>query len=197
MGTGAGPNNHFTFAMKAATATLESVSGAKFLCEGGTGSGEIATAKEVANVVLKFTDCVSPDAAECKTEGDAHNEITTHALSGVIGVAKEAETPLRDKIAEELHGTGAEQIVAEFACGPIRVILKGSVLHRVKADTKATSIVENFTATREKQDPANFANGEQHILEGKIAEEFGFQQFGISVTLINQLEEGIEINTVV
>lgn len=189
-------NGTFTSAIKAGTtATLETVGKTKITCKGETSGGEIATTKEVQGVIAKFTSCESA-GLKCQS-GATTGEIETKALSGVIGFETETGEQKKWKIAEELHGPGNGNL-AEFSCGPAKVLVHGSVLHNIKANTMLSESTEKFTASKGKQKPEHFAGGKakEHILESNLAGG-PYEQAGQTITAIVKFAEKGEANGVV
>ena len=184
--------SHFTIAIQEGTdAVFRTVDGFRLTCRGASGSGEIANAKELANVVIAFTGC---EGYPCL---GMPQETVTNPLSGVIGLATESSNLASERVAQELHGPGKGNLV-EFACGPGSVLTRGSLLARPIADRMVASALEKLTAGKGEQQPEHFAGGglDEHTLEMSVLSK-PFEEAGLSLTYTVTFEEPIEVNTVV
>jgi hypothetical protein len=193
---GPGPKNKFHSKIKELTsATLETVGGTKITCKQEESPGEFKNAKEVGGVVAKFNEC-KVSTIPCNSTGAAAEEIVTSSLGGVLGVEKvSTEGPVKNKLALELHSEAGN--VAEFSCGGLPVVVKGSVLHPVSANKMLTKATEKFSATKGEQKPSFFAGEKEdsHILESNT-NGGPFEEAGQTITAIATYEEKIEASTV-
>jgi hypothetical protein len=188
--------NKFTTKMKEATiATLETVGGTKITCTGETSTGEYTGLKTIGKMVAKFTGCET-SKIKCNSTGQAAGEIWTAPLGGPIGFETEVIPASKDHLANELHSEAGN--VAEFECSGLKVVVKGSVLHKITANAMKLTATEKFTASKGKQKPEHFAGGvaKEHILETST-NGGPFEQSGQTITSILTNEEKVEANSVV
>jgi hypothetical protein len=185
----------FTTKMKSETiATLETVGGTKITCTGETSTGEYTGLKTIGNMVAKFTGCLT-NGVKCNSAGKGTGEIDTAPLGGPIGFETEVIPASKDHLANELHSEAGN--IAEFECAGLKVVVRGSVLHKITANAMKLTATEKFTASKGKQKPEHFANGvaKEHILETST-NGGPFEQSGQTITGILTAEEKIEANSV-
>jgi hypothetical protein len=185
----------FTTKMKEATiATLETVGGTKITCTGESSTGEYLNTKEIGKMVAKFTGCET-SKIKCESAGAGAGNINTAPLGGPIGVEVVGETPAKNKLANELHSESGN--IAEFECAGLKVVVKGSVLHKIVANAMKLTATEKFTASKGKQKPEHFAGGvaKEHILETST-NGGPFEQSGQTITSILTNEEKVEARTI-
>src|ERR1041385_1059344 len=185
--------NKFTTAIKSGTiATLETVGGTKITCTGETSSGEYTGLKTVGKMVAKFTGCET-NKLKCESSGAGSGNINTAPLGGSIGFETEVIPPSKDHLASELHSESGN--IAEFECAGLKVVVKGSVLHKITANSMKLTATEKFTASKGKQKPEHFAGGvpKEHILETST-NGGAFEQSGQTITSILTNEEKVEAN---
>jgi hypothetical protein len=187
----------FTTAMKAATiATLETVGGTKITCTNETSTGEYLNTKEIGKMVAHFTGC-EVSKLKCESAGKpGEGVINTSPLGGPIGFETIVVPASKDHLANELHSEAGN--VAEFVCGGLPVVVKGSVLHKITANAMKLTATEKFTASKGHQKPEHFAGGsaKEHILESNT-NGGPFEQAGQTITSILTNEEKVEANSVV
>jgi hypothetical protein len=189
--------NKFTTAIKEGTiATLETISGTKVTCTGEKSIGEFTGLKTVGNMTVHFTGCET-NKVKCESAGAGIGNITTAALEGVIGFETEVTPPSKDHVANELHAPGGGHL-ADFECVGLTVEVRGSVLHKIAANSMKLTAIEKFTASKGHQKPEHFAGGtaKEHILETSF-NHGAFEQSGQTITGILTGEEKVEVNTVV
>jgi hypothetical protein len=187
--------NKFTTKMKEPTiATLETVGGTKITCKGETSSGEFLNTKEVGKMVVHFTGCET-SGLKCNSAGKGEGEIDTSPLGGPIGFETIVVPASKDHLANELHSESGN--IAEFKCAGLSVTVRGSVLHKITANSMKLAATEKFTASKGEQKPDHFAGGpvDEHILESNSGS--GFEEAGQTITGILTGEEKIEANSVV
>ena len=185
----------FTTKIKEGTiATLETVGGTKVTCKGETSTGEYTGLKTLGKMVAKFTGCET-GGVKCESAGAGSGNIDTHPLGGPIGFETEVIPASKDHLANELHSESGN--VAEFECAGLKVVVKGSVLHKITANAMKLTATEKFTASKGHQKPEHFAGGvaKEHILETSTAGG-PFEQSGQTITGILTGEEKIEANSV-
>jgi hypothetical protein len=190
--------NKFTTAIKPSTiATLETVGGTKITCTGEASTGEFIVGgnnKEVGKMVARFTGCET-NKLKCESAGAGTGNINTHPLGGPIGFETEVTPPSKDHLASELHSESGN--IAEFECAGLKVVVRGSVLHKITANAMKLTATEKFTASKGKQKPEHFAGGvaKEHILETST-NGGTFEQSGQTITGILTAEEKIEASTI-
>jgi hypothetical protein len=187
--------NKFTTKITEGTiATLETVGGTKITCTGETSVGEFLNTKEVGKMVAKFTGCET-NKLKCESAGAGLGNINTAPLGGPIGFETIVEPASKDHLANELHSESGN--IAEFECAGLKVVVRGSVLHKITANAMKLTATEKFTAAKGKQKPEHFAGGvaKEHILETST-NGGPFEQSGQTITGILTAEEKIEASTV-
>jgi hypothetical protein len=185
----------FTTAIKPTTiATLETVGGTKITCTGETSTGEYTGLKTIGKMVAKFTGCET-NKLKCESAGAGVGNIDTSPLGGPIGFETIVEPASKDHLASELHSESGN--IAEFECAGLKVVVKGSVLHKITANAMKLTATEKFTASKGKQKPEHFAGGvpKEHILETST-NGGPFEQSGQTITSILTNEEKVEANSV-
>jgi hypothetical protein len=185
----------FTTKMKEATiATLETVGGTKITCTGETSTGEYTGLKTIGGMVAKFTGC-EVSKIKCESAGAGAGNINTAPLGGPIGFETEVVPPTKNHVASELHSESGN--IAEFECAGLKVVVKGSVLHKIAANAMKLTATEKFTASKGKQKPEHFAGGvaKEHILETST-NGGPFEQSGQTITSILTNEEKVEARTI-
>jgi hypothetical protein len=174
---------------------VETVGGTKIACQQEEATGEFKNAKEVAKVEQTFRECLG-FGSWCSSVHAATGEIKTSPLGGVLGVEKVGETAAKNTLALELHPEAGN--VAEFACGGIPVVVKGSVLHPVLHNRMLTQATERFVAgTKGEQKPDKFAGGtlDEQVLESNN-NGGPFEEAAETITVITKFEERIEASSV-
>jgi hypothetical protein len=191
-------NITFTSAMKAGNvATLETKAGSKVTCTAEkTTGGEYTGLKTVGNVNVQFNGCTS-SGLKCNSTNPlgGPEEIKTKTLEGELGVEKKGATKVADKIGLDLKAVGGGN-VAEFECGGVKIIVKGSVIHNVKTNKMQATAAEIFKQKAGKQTPEMFEGQPKDILETSIAGG-KFEQSGQEIEAEVTNEEQIEVNSVV
>lgn len=174
-------------------ATLETVKKVKVTCKTEASSGEFTSPKTVGNIGVKFTGCEALEF-KCKTPGSGEGEIATNPLAGTL----RWENSKKSKVVIDLVPQTGELFV-EFACGPIPVIVKGSVMTNIPANIARTTFEEKFTTKNGKQKPEFYytPSGEKvkDVLESKIGGSAPLEQAGQTVTNSQVDEEALEVNT--
>ena len=187
--------NKFTTKIKPSTiATLETVGGTKITCTGETSSGEYTGLKTIGNMVAKFTGCET-NKLKCESAGAGSGNINTAPLGGPIGFETIVEPASKSKLASELHSESGN--IAEFECAGLKVVVRGSVLHKIVANAMKLTATEKFVASKGKQKPEHFAGGvpKEHILETST-NGGPFEQSGQTITSILTNEEKVEASSV-
>jgi hypothetical protein len=187
--------NKFKTLMKAGTiATLETVGGTKITCTNEKSTGEYTGLKTIGKMVAEFSGCET-NKLKCESTGAGIGNINTHPLGGPIGFETEVVPASKDHLANELHSESGN--VAEFECAGLKVVVKGSVLHKITANAMKLTATEKFTASKGHQKPEHFAGGvaKEHILETST-NGGPFEQSGQTITSILTNEEKVEANSV-
>jgi hypothetical protein len=138
-------------------------SGSQITCTGGTGTGELLSETE-ANSTTKFTGCTLTGGSNCTSAGASVKEIIVPDKAKILAWEKSAET-FKTALLVEVDGT------QEFACGAVKVGLKGSVT--------GVSGVEGAWLTTDKVTFAT-SEGKQEVpdtnkLEAKVGESGSFE----------------------
>lgn len=182
---------HFTGVGGAAT--LETVHAVKVSCKAEASSGEYATTKTVANLLVIFTGCESL-GFKCTTAGSAEGEIVTNLLAGRLVWEKFGK-----KVAIDLTPQSTE-LFAEFTCGPSTAKVEGSVMAPLPVDKMLSVVEEKFTAKDGKQKPEYYYTSATEKVKDVLMSKIGggsvpFEQSGQTVTNIQTGEEALEVNT--
>jgi hypothetical protein len=192
--------NKFKTKIKESTiATLETVGGTKITCTNETSTGEFVLGgnnKEVGKMIVKFNGC---ETSKLKCESPTAKEtgeIITAPLGGPIGYETKPAELAKAHLANELHAETPGNI-AEFECSGLKVEVRGSVLHKITANSMKLTATEKFTASKGKQKPEHFFGGspKEHVLESN-KNGGAFEQAGQTITGILTGEEKIEASTV-
>jgi hypothetical protein len=176
-------------------ATLETTSGERVECSGISATGEYTGAKTVGNVGVKFTGCEMNEEVACASAAASAGEIVTNTLSGGLGIIKAEGLAVNDTVGISLAATSGE-VVAEFDCGTLSVVVTGSVIHQVTTNKMQLEEDEKYVQRKGEQKPEKFEGEPTDVLESTIDGIF-HEQSGeeLLTTLVN--EEKVEVNTVV
>jgi hypothetical protein len=185
--------NHFTSVE--GKSVIETVGKIKIVCKADTDRGEYTGPKTDLETIT-FTGC---KYAALGTTGTCQNggagEITTNLLTSVLGFIAKPTT-----VGVSLEGPGG--IFAEFNCGPLHIVITGSVIAPIIPISKMTlKFKEIFKATVGLQNPEKFESEPKdtllcEVFEGSsgtliLSEQCGFTS---SDTVTN--EELLEVNEV-
>jgi hypothetical protein len=174
-------------------ATLETVHKVKVSCKTEASSGEFTSPKTAGNVGVKFNGCEALEY-KCKSPGAGEGEIVTNLLAATL----RWEDATKKKVALDLVPQTGEEFV-EFGCGPIPVVVKGSVLTNILVNKTETIFTLKFTAKVGKQKPEYYytATGEKvkDVLFSKIGGSAPLEQAGQTITNTQTDEEALEVNT--
>ena len=181
------------FAGLGGAATLETVNKVKVTCKAEASSGEFTSAKTAGNVIVKFTGCEALEF-KCKSPGAAEGEIVVNPIAATL----RWENATKTKVAIDLVPQAGEVFV-EFGCGPVPVVVKGSVMTNLPANKVETVFEEKFTAKVGKQKPEYYftSTGEkvQDVLFSKIGGSAPLEQAGQTIINTQTDEEALEVNT--
>ncbi len=174
-------------------ATLETVNKVKVTCKAEASSGEFTSPKTAGNVDVKFTGCEALEY-KCKSPGAGEGEIVVNPISATL----RWEDATKKKVAIDLVPQTGEVFV-EFGCGPVPVVVRGSVMTNLTANKIETVFDEKFTAKVGKQKPEYYytATGEKvkDVLFSKIGGSAPLEQAGQTITNTQTDEEALEVNT--
>jgi len=182
------------------TIKLETVHGEGVTCKKQTSEGEYTGPKTNRAYKIVFTGCESAGIQCISTNPKAANkgEILVKELDGVIGIEKVGATAGADKIAN-LFVPVAGEILTEFECGGLKLVVKGEVMVPITGNKMLTSQTVKFAATKGKQKPERFA-GEpltvKHILFAKNNKLEEFFQAGQTLTTVQTNLEKAEASSV-
>lgn len=174
--------------------TLETVGGLTVTCMKDTDHGEYTSPKTDLETIV-FTGC-KHNATPCQTTASGPGEITTTLLASSLGFIK-APT----EVGVSLESATGEPF-AQFACGPVGVVITGSVIAPITPISKMTlTFKENFKATAGKQEPENFEFEPKDTLTCSLYEVFSgvllsTEQCGFTSADKVVNEEKLEINEV-
>jgi hypothetical protein len=189
-------NAKFTTAIKSGTiAVLEFVGGTKLTCTGETGTGEYDGLKTAGGIILKFTGCEA-SGGKCNSAGETagSGRVTTHELSGVLGIWQAGATKAKDKPGLSLKPTTGE-VVVQIECGGIGITVRGAVILPLPGNAMKLSLTQKLAQARGKQKPAKFVEGPMEVLEtSTLGKEY--EQAGLAFSFTQTNEEKVEVSTV-
>ena len=183
-------------------AVLESAAGTEISCASQTAKGEYGPGNLQKNVVGEFSGCKALGAG-CNSNGQPSEHINTKKLHGEPGiVTKELK---EEKNIDGLDLVGEEsEFLAEFACGPAPVLVRGGIVTKAQADSTGGTTgewtnkmfnkveVEYVNEKGGKQNPEEWTpNGEgtSHTKHEKTNEHLessingtGYEQSGFTLT---------------
>jgi hypothetical protein len=179
---------------------LEAEGGHTVTCEHDSGAGEIASAKELKKVVLKFTGCTTNIIGkdECKTKGKAKGEIVTNTLAAKLVFDNPEKTSVALLVANE---KGPAELYAEFECLGLETIkVKGSVLVLVLTLNTSTELIKTSAKQTggEPEDTSYWNEAGTELLTDKMETKgegflaFGYVKSGITGTG-DALTEGTKV----
>jgi hypothetical protein len=193
---GPGPHPGFATIIKTGTsASLETTGGATVTCSGEASSGRVVGGgdnKHLAGVVIRLTSCEYL-GARCSS-GAVAGEMVTHELQGVLGVIHAGETHEKDTVGLALSPAAAGTTVIEATCGGAPLLLRGSVIARVRTNTMLARETVRFVATKGRQTPEGFEAGPHDVLEMSLSGS-AFVQTGLTLTATRTDEEKLEVKT--
>lgn len=178
---------------------LEETSGETVECSGVSASGEYASATTVLLKPVVFTGCEIPSdeskGTACETAGDSEGEIVTSPLEGVLGIIHKEPKATNDTAGIALSPAPGSTAIAEFECGPfVKVVVTGSVIHKVTVNKMLLTESEQFVQKHGIQKPEAFEGQAADVLETSLA---GLENVQSGEELLTKLtnEEKIEVNT--
>jgi hypothetical protein len=187
-------------------ATLEPASGTSVTCNEQTEKeGEFGPGDQIKNVVLEFNEC-KQGAAVCTSAGLGAERVNTKKLHGEPGIVKKEAK--EEKNVDGLDLTAQEgEVVAEFTCGAVPVVVKSGAVIKAVADSKGgtsgewsdrmknSNELEFISEKPGKQVPAEWTpngGGISHAKHEKIKESLGgtisgaATTFGLSLTTVEK-----------
>jgi hypothetical protein len=185
---------------------LETVGGRLVKCKASKGEGEISSATELKNTVIKYTGCKGKTAAlgeaPCSS-GATAEEIVTAKLKG---------TPVYlNKLKSEAAVLGEAQeagaTIAEFKCETtskcgkqLTLKVKGTTLSALTpVNSSTTSLTLSSTQEKGKPSPSEYENEEGEKVKVKMEakgegfETFGYEEAGLEATHTVTAAEGVEV----
>lgn len=186
---------HFTLS-SAAPQELATAAGRLFVCtEVGSGGGEIAGERSVANVTLTLKGCgvsTSKSATKCSTAGAAEGEIVISGLEGTVGFTSKVENTAAIEL---LPPEGAPFV--QYACGTTSTEVRGAVLGAITPlNSMNTTFKLKFSQSKGKQKITKFEKGPTEVLEASVAGG-PFEQAGLDDVVTLTSEEEVELNSVI
>jgi len=114
-------------------AVLEGASGTEISCENETSKGEYGPGNQEKNVVGEFSGCKALGAG-CSSSGEPSEHVNTNKLHGEPGIITKEPQEEKNIDGVDLRPEEGENL-AEFACGPAPVIVRGGIVVRWQADS--------------------------------------------------------------
>jgi len=181
--------NKFTSAEGKSVLEVESEGGKakrlKLTCISDTDSGEYIGESEDLETIV-FTGCTS-EGLKCTSKGEPAGTVSTtllRSLYGFIARPKDVGVSLQP-------ASGGS--FAEFECGGLPVVIRGSVIAPTTPISKMTTkFTEKFKGTLGKQIPEKFESEPKDVLEISFAGE-PFKQVALTSTDVITNEEPLEI----
>jgi len=184
-------------------ALIETLEKRALKCKASKGEGEITSATELKNLVVKFTGCkgkFSLGEAACKSSGGAAEEIVTNKIKGVpVYLSNEnKEIALRGE-PQEAGGLFAE-VKCESGLIKETVKIKGTKLWKLTpVNTSTKEYTLSSTQEKGKPKPSEYENekGEKVKPAAEVKGEgtltFGYEAAGTEETQSPRTAEAIEI----
>jgi len=133
------------FTSAEATTVIETTTKIKITCQAATDHGEL-TGPKTDTEQITLTGCES-SGIKCSSVGQAEGTIVTATLKSVLGYINKA----KKEVGVDLEGISSP-VFAEFNCGPVSVVISGSVIAKVTPVNKMTTTYsELFAASKGKQ----------------------------------------------
>lgn len=189
------PKPKFTTKLKTDTKFLwQSVGGETIECVGEKSGGEYSGPKTVAGVTVTLNGCVLA-GAKCTSAAAKEGEVVTKTLQGELGVIKVGTEAAKNEIGLDLKAAPGSNL-AEFSCGTLPGIWRGSIIVALKANKNALTQTLKFTEKTGKQKPEAFEGQAKDVIESSLGEA-AFEQSGWSLTSTMTNAEKVEVNSVV
>jgi hypothetical protein len=145
---------------------------------------------KTGTVTIKSTGCEAVKY-KCTTTGAAKGEIVTSVLSVTLGYIDKAT---KEVGLDSASPTGAP--FAEFACGPFKVVTRGSVIGKVTPINKKVKPPNHFTLkytqAKGKQKPSKFEGGPTDVLASSV-NGMPSEEEGLSLKAEARFAEAAEI----
>jgi hypothetical protein len=177
------------FTTHARSAALETVKKSKVTCTAETSAGEYTGRQTMAAIVLTFTGC-ERSSQKCSSAGAGAGEIVSSPLDGMLGL-----TGGPSKVGLDLFPALNGGPVMAFACGASSLSVRGSVVAPLKADRMSSAQALGFKASKGRQKPESLAGAPKDVLEESF-DGAPFEQAGLSMAMILNSGEGVEVNSV-
>ena len=178
---------------------LETVGGRLVKCKASKGEGEVGSATELKNILIKFTGCRGKILGEapCKSAGAAAEEIVTKKLKGIPVYIKSKEAGILGESQE------AGTPFAEFKCEsifPETVKVKGALLSKltpINSSTKTLTLLSNQIKGAPFPSEYENENGEKvkakTETKGEGTEAFGYEESGWEAAHTLTAAEAVEV----
>lgn len=159
------------FTAKSGAVSLETVSKAKISCTSDTATGEV-TGPKAGTATIKLSGCeLVTLGLTCNTVGAPPGEITTVSLLMALGYIS---APKKEVGLDLSTATGGP--LMEFVCGPLKVLVEGSVIGKVTPVNKLIKPPAHFTLkfaqSAGKQKPTHFESGPVDVLSTSFGGPF-------------------------
>ena len=170
------------FMAKSGATTLETVKKATIRCVSDTATGEV-TGPKTGAVTITLSGCeLVTLGLVCNTAGLPPGEIVTTSLLMTLGYINE---PKKEAGIDLSTATGGPLV--EFVCGPLRVLVDGSVIGKVtpvnKLITPPGHFTLKFTQSAGKQKPTKFEGGPTDVLSTSFGGPFAESGLGSTDTI--------------
>jgi len=123
--------------------------------------------------------------------------VASTTLDGKLGVVTTcSEGPVKKKIGLVLKPASGET-VAEFSCAGVPVLVTGSVIVEVKANSMLLKLTLKYAGSKGVQKPSKFEGGAEDVLHTTLGEGGSPATSVLTLTTLQTNEEKVEINSVV
>jgi hypothetical protein len=181
---------------------LETSGGRLVKCKASKGEGEVNSATELKNILIKLTGCkgkISLGEGPCKSSGAAAEEIVTNKIKGLPVYLNKSKTEVG--LLDEPQEAGA--LYAEFKCENIfteTIKVKGATLGALTPVNSSTTLF-TLKSKQEKGKPTpslyENAEGENVKIKGETKgegiEAFGYEESAIEATHTITGAEAVEV----
>ncbi|MGH2878505.1 MAG: hypothetical protein ACRDK4_02725 [Solirubrobacteraceae bacterium] len=177
----------FPTAMTTADGTITlSSSTAVVECTSGTGTGKLLSATE-AKLTLKFTGCFLVESHIACASG-----IETKELKAALAYTYPSKATSEGRETGLVLSPASGEVVSEFSCSIVKVVLKGSLIAVVKPlKTRAKTLALTIKQSGFSQQPAEYegeggskvTTGLTCSYSGRAAEKCGMEQSGSTAAL--------------
>jgi hypothetical protein len=186
----------FTSALAPGTILLlETAQGRSVRCSGVSGAGSYGGRRLMSGIALTLTGCVS-GGQPCHSPGGSPGEVVSGELYGPIGVVATGQAgPSRNLVGVELQGDGGAPI-AQFACGALAVILKGTAIGLLQGNSMLRSASLTFHGARGRQSPARFESTSPVAMQASFGGSL-YEPASLSLALVLTNAEPLELDSAI